>query len=134
MRLRARRRFVMPIADAQELFLHELGDIYDAEHRFLDGQQFFTQKATDQDLKSAIDRHIEQTAEQIRNLERAFGEMGQEPRREMCDASIGLLSEVRQDIDGAENEAVCDLVIDAAVAKVEHYEIASYRNSSLARA
>lgn len=90
----------MPIADAQELFLYELGDIYDAEHRFLERQQSMAQKATDRDLKSAVDRHIEQTGEQIRNLEQAFGEMGQEPRRETCDASIGLLSEVRQDIEG----------------------------------
>jgi ferritin-like metal-binding protein YciE len=118
----------MPIANAQEVFLHELGDIYDAEHRFLEGQQFMAQKATNQDLKSAIDRHIEQTGEQIRNLQRVFERLGQEPHRETCDASMGLLSEARQDIDGSENEAVCDLVVDTAVVKVEHYEIASYRN------
>ncbi len=118
----------MPIADAREVLLHGLGDIYDAEHRFLGGQEFMAQQATDQELKSAIERHIEQTRRQIGNLERAFRELGEEPRRQRCEASLGLLKEVRQDIDGATNEAVRDLVIDAAVVKVEHYEIASYRN------
>ncbi len=118
----------MPIANAHEVLLHGLGDIYDAEHRFLEEQQFMAQQARDQELKSAIERHIEQTRRQIGNLERAFRELGEEPRRQRCEASLGLLKEVRQDIDGATNEAVCDLVIDTAVIKVEHYEIASYRN------
>ncbi len=118
----------MPIANAREVLLHGLGDVYDAEHRFLEGQQFMTQQATDQELKSAIERHIEQTRRQIGNLERAFRELGEQPRRQRCEASLGLLKEIRQDVDGATNEAVCDLVIDTGVVKVEHYEIASYRN------
>ena len=87
----------MPIANAHEVLLHGLGDIYDAEHRFLEEQQFMAQQATDQDLKSAIDKHIEQTRRQIENLERAFRELGEEPRRQRCEASLGLLKEVRQD-------------------------------------
>jgi ferritin-like metal-binding protein YciE len=29
---------VMPIASTQDLFLHELREVYDAEHRFIEGQ------------------------------------------------------------------------------------------------
>ncbi len=118
----------MPLANAHEVFLHDLGDVYDAEHRFLEGQQEMVQQATDQKLRSAIQEHIEQTQQQIRNLEQAFRELGEEPRRETCDASIGLVREAQKDIEEAENEAACDAVINTAVAKVEHYEIASYRN------
>lgn len=60
----------MAITTMQELFIDELGDIYDAEHRFLEGQQEMAQKATDQDLRSAIQEHIEQTRQHIRKLER----------------------------------------------------------------
>ena len=51
----------MPVANANEAFLHGLGDIYDAEHRFLEGQQRMVQEATDQRLRSAIQEHTEQT-------------------------------------------------------------------------
>ncbi len=118
----------MPLANAHEVFLHDLGDVYDAEHRFLEGQQEMVQEATDQTLRSAIQEHIEQTQQQIQNLEQVFTELGEEPRRETCDASMGLVREAQKDIEEAENEAACDAVINTAVAKVEHYEIASYRN------
>jgi ferritin-like metal-binding protein YciE len=118
----------LQLTNANEVFLHDLCDIYDAEHRFLEGQEELAQKATDQNLLGAIQKHIEQTRQQIRNLEQVFEELGQEPYRETCDASIGLVREAQKDIEEARNEAACDSLIDAAVAKVEHYEIASYRN------
>ena len=118
----------MQLTNAHEVFLHDLCDIYDAEHRFLEGQQEMVQKATDQKLRSAIQEHIEQTRQQIQNLQQAFRELGEEPRWETCDAAMGLVREAQKDIEEAQNEATCDTVINTAVAKVEHYEIASYRN------
>ncbi len=118
----------MPIANAQELFLHELADIYDAEHRFLEGQQEMLQKATDQDLRSAIENHIEQTRQQIANLELVFRELGQEPQRETCEAAQGLVSEAREGLQETGTDALRDGAIDAAVIKVEHYEMGSYRS------
>ena len=40
----------MAIADVRELFVRDLGDIYDAEHRFLEGQREMAQEASDPDL------------------------------------------------------------------------------------
>jgi ferritin-like metal-binding protein YciE len=44
----------MPIANTQELFLHELAEIYDAEHALVFGLQAMGQGASDEDLRSAI--------------------------------------------------------------------------------
>src|SRR3954452_8014221 len=44
---------------AQEMFQHKLGDIYDAEHRFLMGQREMLTKATDPQLQGLIMQHIE---------------------------------------------------------------------------
>ncbi len=66
----------MPIANTQELFLHELAEVYNAEHSFLLGQQAMFQGASDDNLKSAIENHIEQTREHARNVEQVFGELG----------------------------------------------------------
>ncbi len=45
----------MPTADSQELFPHELAEIYDAEHIFLLGQEVMVQGASDEVLGGAIE-------------------------------------------------------------------------------
>ncbi len=70
----------MPIADTQELFVHELCEVYDAERRFIEGQQEMAENATDENLRSAVQEHLEQTREHAANVERVFAEFGGEPR------------------------------------------------------
>ncbi len=82
--------------ERRRVLLHDLGDIYDAEHRFLEGQQRMVQEATDQRLRRAIQEHTEQTQQQSQNLDQAFRELGQEPRRQPCGASIGLVREAKR--------------------------------------
>jgi ferritin-like metal-binding protein YciE len=66
----------MPISNTQELFLHDLSEIYDAEHRFVEGQQEMAQNATDGKLESAIREHLEQSRLHARNLEEVFDKLG----------------------------------------------------------
>ena len=117
----------MPVASTQELLLHELCELYDAEHRFLEGQVEMVHRATDGELQSSIENHIYQTRQHIRNLEQFFRELGEEPRRETNEVARGLVSEAQEGIEEAQSDALRDCVIDAAVVKVEHFEIGSYR-------
>ena len=117
----------MPIANVQELFMHELAEIYDAEHRFLDGQVKMVHSATDHDLQRAIENYIVQTRQHIGNLEQFFRELGQEPRRETNEVARELVSEAEQGIGEAQSDVLRDCLIDAAVIKVEHFEMGSYR-------
>jgi len=117
----------MPIADTQELLLHELRELYDAEHRFLEGQVEMVHRATDSMLQRSIENHIYQTRQHIRNLEQFFRGLGQEPRRETNEMARALVSEAQRGIQEAESDALRDCVIDAAVIKVEHFEMGSYR-------
>ena len=55
----------MAIANVNDLAVQALGEIYDAEHQFLEGQQELKQQATDQDLKSSIQQHISDTEQHI---------------------------------------------------------------------
>jgi ferritin-like metal-binding protein YciE len=118
----------MPIADTRELLLHELHELYDAEHRFLEGQVQMVHRATDQELQRSIENHIYQTRRHIQNLEQFFGELGRESRRETNEAAKGLVGEARQGLQEARSDPLRDLAINAAVIKVEHLEIASYRS------
>ena len=72
----------MLIANMRKLSVHQLRELYDAEHRVLEGQKQMVQMASDQYLKSAIQQHIEQTERHIQNLEHVFSQLGQELRRE----------------------------------------------------
>ena len=117
----------MPIKNVQELLVHELGEIYDAEHRFLDGQVRMVHRATDGDLQRSIENHILQTRQHIGNLEQFFRELGEEPRRETNEVAQGLVSEAEQSIGEAQSDALRDCAINAAIIKVEHFEIGSYR-------
>ena len=117
----------MPFTSTQDLFVYELGDIYDAEHRFLEGQQEMAQKAVDQDLEKAIREHIEQTRLHIRNLEQVFERLGSKPQRQTSHVAQWLVNEAQQSVQETQNDAIRDCAINAAVIKVEHFEMGSYR-------
>ncbi len=118
----------MPIADTQELFLHELAEIYDAEHTIDFGLQAMNQGASDEDLKSAAQNHLEQTQGHIQNLEQVFNQLGQEPYRETNEIAQGAAQELQKGLGEAhQSPELVDCVIISAAIKVEHFEIASYR-------
>jgi ferritin-like metal-binding protein YciE len=118
----------MPISNAQELFVHELGEIYDAEHQFLEGQQEMIQNSTDESLKGAIQEHLEQTRQHAVNVERVFAELGVGTHRETNEVAKGLVSEAQEGIQEAQSDALRDAAIVSAVIKVEHFEMGSYRS------
>jgi len=124
---RRRRSGAMPINNAQELFVHNLSEIYDAEHQFVQGQQEMAQQASDQDLKSAIEEHIGQTEQHARNLEGVFEQLGQQPQRATNEVAQGLVSSAQQLMQQTQDENLRDCAINAAVIKVEHFEMGSYR-------
>ncbi len=118
----------MPITITQELFVHELCEIHDAEHRLIEGQQEMDEYATYEKLRGAIQEPLEQTHEHAANVERVFAELGQEPRRETNEVARGLVSEAQEGIQEAQSAALRDCAIVSAVIKVEHFEMGSYRS------
>jgi ferritin-like metal-binding protein YciE len=117
----------MPINNAQQLFVHNLSEIYDAEHQFIEGQQEMAQQASDQDLKSAIEEHIGQTEQHARNLEQVFEQLGEQPQRATNEVAQGLVSSAQRLMQQTQDENLRDCAINAAVLKVEHFEMGSYR-------
>lgn len=118
----------MAIRTLEEKFVHDLADIYDAEHRFLEAQRQMMMQASSPQLKTMIQEHIGQTQQQIGNLEQIYAQLGTNPTRVKCDAAAGLVIEGQKGMQESQgNPAVCDCMIAGSAAKVEHYEVASYR-------
>lgn len=117
----------MPITNLQDKFLHELANVYDAEHRFLEAQQRMLEEASARELQGMLQTHIDQTRQQIQNLELVYNELGQQPKRQTCEAAEGLVAEGQEGMQEAQAGALRDAMIAGAQLKVEHYEVASYR-------
>jgi ferritin-like metal-binding protein YciE len=113
------------IKTAKEAFEHELADIYDAEHRFLEGQKEMTAQAGDEKLRTMIETHMKETEEQIKKLDQVFEELGSKPEKQACKAAQGLVAEAAAVMKEAKAPAK-DSLIAGAVSRVEHYEIAAY--------
>ena len=118
----------MSIETALGAVLHQLGDMYDAEHRFLKGQREMLQKASDQGLQEMLQQHIVQSEGQVHNLDQIYSALGHKPKGNACDAAKGIVTEAQKNLKETKVDAVRDIMIAAAADRVEHYEIAGYRS------
>jgi ferritin-like metal-binding protein YciE len=112
--------------DLNDLFVNQLEDLYDAENRLIDALPKMADAAHSPDLKNAFREHLAQTEMHARRLEQIFGQIGQEPTRETCEAMKGLIREGSEMIDAKGSPAVKDAALIAAAQRVEHYEMAGY--------
>ena len=117
----------MAVQTTQEKFVHEIGDIYDAETQFLRGMEQMVQQATDPTLQGLIQDNIGQTQQQIRNLDQVFSLLGSQPQRQKSDAAAGLVAEAQKIVREASTPTIRDCYISDVSVKNEHFEIASYR-------
>ena len=111
----------------QELFEHELRDIYDAEHKLVRALRTMAKKVPDRTLSEELEEHRRITQGQIKRLEEVFRLLEKKPRREPCRGINGLIDEFKKFVD---QEDVSDEILSAfavgAGLKVEQYEIVAY--------
>jgi ferritin-like metal-binding protein YciE len=116
----------MSISTSEEKFAHELADMYDAEHRFLEGMGKMRDMASDEKLQMLLETHMQETEQHIVNLEQVFSEIGKEPERQECMGAMGLVDEATKMMEEAGSEELRDSIIAGAATKAEHYEIVGY--------
>ncbi|MDN3581958.1 ferritin-like domain-containing protein [Mucilaginibacter flavus] len=110
-----------------ELFLDELKDIYWAEKHLAKALPKMAKAATSDKLRSAIEKHLGETENQITRLEDAFASIGEKAVAVKCEAMAGLLKEGDEIVAETEKGSITrDAGIISAAQKIEHYEIASY--------
>ena len=109
-----------------DLFVHELRDIYSAEKQITKALPKMVKAADNTELRDGFQLHLEQTREQIARLEQIFQQLGKSSKGEMCKGMQGLLIEGSKMIEEDAGEAVRDAGLIGAAQRVEHYEIAAY--------
>jgi ferritin-like metal-binding protein YciE len=108
------------------LFLNELADMYDAEHRIIKALPKMIKTATCEKLQEALQHHLEETEGQVTQLDRVFAAFDEKPKAKKCPAMVGILSEGDDIASENKNTPAINAAIISACQKVEHYEIASY--------
>lgn len=114
------------LSNLEDLFLHELKDLYSAETQLIDALPKMAEKASDPQLKKSLEMHLQQTREQKSRLKQIASLMSIETDGHKCVAMEGLIDEGQNLLDEKANPATKDAGIIAAAQKIEHYEIASY--------
>ena len=118
--------FTKDISTMEDLFLHQLQDIYYAEQQIQKSLPKMIDKATNAGLKAGLKNHLEETGKQIERLESAFAKLGQQPKGTTCPAIDGIIKEADETADEIADKTVLDVAIVANAQAVEHYEVTRY--------
>jgi ferritin-like metal-binding protein YciE len=117
----------MPVLTTpRELFLHELGDILYVERKLSkEVLPKLIDEVSDEEFRSGLESHLEQTRQHVANVEQVFEIFGEEPQAEKCVGFEGLKSEHDQLVEESASSLI-DIVDVGAAARTENYEIAAY--------
>jgi ferritin-like metal-binding protein YciE len=116
----------MQMESLDDLFMHEIKDLYNAEQQIVKALPKMIKEAGSDELRRALEHHLVQTKGHVERLDRVFEEIGQSPRGEKCKGMEGLLEEGSDLLKERAEESVKDAGIIAAAQRVEHYEMAAY--------
>lgn len=113
--------------DPRELFLHELGDVLYAEQTLVKTLPKLQKEASDDELAEGFGKHLEETRQQVKNLEQAFEALGEKAKAEKCPGIEGIKKEHDEFVSNeSPSPEVLDAFLTGAGARTEHYEIAAY--------
>jgi len=111
---------------AHEFFLHELGDMLDAERKLVEALGKQAEESSRPELQKAFQSHQAQTEKQVERLEQVFEDLGEQPEETECKGIKGLIEEHDAFQEEDPSEDLRDIFNVGAAVKVERYEISAY--------
>ncbi len=116
----------MKLNTLEDLFHHELKDLYSAENQLVKALPKMAKAATNAELKAGFEEHLEQTKGQVERLDQIAEQLGKKLTGHKCKAMEGLVEEGADLIGEDAEDSVRDAGLIGAAQRVEHYEIAGY--------
>ena len=108
-----------------ELFVDELKDLYSAENQIVKALPKMAKNASNEQLRAAFEKHLEETRGHVARLEQIAESMDISLRGKKCKGAEGLIEEGKEAIEEFEDD-VRDAALIGAAQRVEHYEMAGY--------
>jgi ferritin-like metal-binding protein YciE len=118
--------FTKDIKTMNDLFVHQLKDIYYAEKRIVGALPEMIEKANSAELRKAFEAHLAETKNHVMRVEQVFQMHGVAAESVTCPAIDGIIKEADEVAGEVEDKTVLDAALIAAAQTVEHYEIARY--------
>jgi len=109
-----------------DLFYDTLKDIYYAERKIVKALPKMARAASSPELKTAFEKHKDQTLEHIERLQQVFEILGRRAQGKTCDAIEGIIAEGEEIIDEFKGTKALDAGLISSAQAVEHYEITRY--------
>jgi ferritin-like metal-binding protein YciE len=116
----------MPLTTLEDLLVHELRDLLNAEKQLLKALPRMAKAATNEALADALATHLAETEEQVERLNECFAHLGLAARGKKCAGMEGLIKEGTEVLAECEDDEVADAAIIASAQRIEHYEISAY--------
>jgi len=110
----------------EELFEHELKDIYSAEQSLLDALEQMANESSDREIKRGFTQHRKETQGQIKRLDKIYKALGQKPKPGTCPGIEGLIKEKKAFTREKPSDELLEFYNIGAAQKVERYEITAY--------
>ena len=110
----------------QDLFEHQLKDLYSAENQLLDALPKVLDKVSDSELRKSIESHKAETQKQKERIKDICDDLGIKPTGSECKAMKGLIEETNHFLKEDADADVKDAGIIANCQRIEHYEISGY--------
>ena len=114
------------INSLKSLLYEQLKDMYDMEKQLTKALPKMAKSASSDELRTAIEEHLEVTNNQVARLEQVFELLGESAKSKTCNGMKGLIEEGKEAIEEDAEEPFGDAAIIAAAQRVEHYEMAAY--------
>jgi ferritin-like metal-binding protein YciE len=116
----------MELESLQDLYIHELKDLFSAETQLLKALPKMAKAATNPELVKAFQTHLAETEEHAKRLEKILQSHEETTKGPKCKGMEGLIAEGADMIEEDAEDEVRDAGLIAAAQRVEHYEIAGY--------
>jgi ferritin-like metal-binding protein YciE len=114
------------MSTVEDLLVEQIRDLYDAEKQLVRALPKMAKAASSDELRQAIEDHLEETTNQVQRLEQAFEQLDKTAKGKTCKAMKGLIDEGGEVIEEDSEAPINDLALIAAAQRVEHYEISAY--------
>ncbi|MET0906999.1 MAG: ferritin-like domain-containing protein, partial [Tardiphaga sp.] len=118
--------FTKDIKTMDDLFVHQLQDIYYAEKQLLKALPKMAGKATEPALKQGFEEHLKQTEVHVQRLEQVFKMHGADVKAVTCPAIDGIIAEADETASEVADKRVLDAALINAAQAAEHNEIVRY--------
>jgi ferritin-like metal-binding protein YciE len=116
----------MSIASLKDLYLDDLGDLYDVEKQMIRALPRLAEAARAPELKEALMRHCEESRLHLERLQLIFTHWGERLPLRRCEGVAGIVQEADSRLTEPATDDARDAAIIGAAQRIEHYEIAAY--------